>query len=149
MKSLFIKPDADAILARVGTLTEDSQRQWGSLNVCQMLVHCRKGLKMALGEIRIRRTWIGLLLGRKYISLATNDIPFRQGSPSAKGSIELITEDFDIEKERLIHYIHKFCDGSKEGCTDNPHFFFGKLSPTQWGALMHKHLDHHLKQFGV
>lgn len=29
------------------------------------------------------------------------------------------------------------------------HVFFGRLTGDEWGRLMHKHLDHHLRQFGV
>ena len=29
------------------------------------------------------------------------------------------------------------------------HPVFGKMSPTDWGVLGYKHIDHHLKQFGV
>ena len=30
-----------------------------------------------------------------------------------------------------------------------PHPAFGKLSKEQWGKMQYKHLDHHLRQFGV
>jgi hypothetical protein len=29
------------------------------------------------------------------------------------------------------------------------HPFFGQMSRTEWGRLTWKHLDHHLRQFGV
>ena len=29
------------------------------------------------------------------------------------------------------------------------HSFFGRLSGDEWGRLMYKHLDHHLRQFGL
>jgi hypothetical protein len=29
------------------------------------------------------------------------------------------------------------------------HPAFGPLTPAQWGALSFRHLDHHLRQFGV
>ena len=29
------------------------------------------------------------------------------------------------------------------------HAFFGKLTGEEWGRLMHKHIDHHLRQFGA
>jgi len=35
------------------------------------------------------------------------------------------------------------------GCTKHPHSFFGKLTPEEWAILSYKHLDHHLRQFGV
>jgi len=35
------------------------------------------------------------------------------------------------------------CRGRAEGCTTNPHSFFGRLTPEEWAELMYKHLDHH------
>ena len=31
----------------------------------------------------------------------------------------------------------------------NPHPMFGKFTMEQWGKMEYKHLDHHLRQFGV
>jgi len=28
------------------------------------------------------------------------------------------------------------------------HSFLGRLSGEEWGIMMYKHLDHHLRQFG-
>lgn len=30
-----------------------------------------------------------------------------------------------------------------------PHPLFGPLSWREWGVVTHRHVDHHLKQFGV
>ena len=30
-----------------------------------------------------------------------------------------------------------------------PHPAFGRLTPRAWGVLVYRHLDHHLRQFGV
>jgi Protein of unknown function (DUF1569) len=35
------------------------------------------------------------------------------------------------------------------GITQHPHPFFGELTPEEWDILQSKHLDHHLRQFGV
>jgi hypothetical protein len=34
-------------------------------------------------------------------------------------------------------------------CSQYPHPFFGPLKAEQWAILMYKHVDHHLRQFGV
>jgi transposase InsO family protein len=53
------------------------------------------------------------------------------------------------ERDRLSGLIDKFAAGGAAGCTRNPHSFFGKMTPEEWAILMYKHLDHHLRQFGV
>lgn len=57
--------------------------------------------------------------------------------------------DFEIERERLKQKILTFQSNGPEKCTRNPHPFFGTLTPEQWGKGIYKHLDHHLRQFGV
>jgi hypothetical protein len=39
--------------------------------------------------------------------------------------------------------------GTASGCTPHLHSFFGRLTAQAWAILMYKHLDHHLRQFGV
>jgi hypothetical protein len=56
---------------------------------------------------------------------------------------------FEAERARLIAYIEKtFAQGAShyEGLEN---MTFGKLSAKQWNTLFSKHLDHHLRQFGV
>jgi hypothetical protein len=55
----------------------------------------------------------------------------------------------DKERERLSGLIDKFAAGGEAACTKNPHGFFGKMRAEEWAILMYKHLDHHLRQFGV
>jgi LPS sulfotransferase NodH len=45
--------------------------------------------------------------------------------------------------------IERFAAAGLAGCTMHPHSFFGRLTPQEWAVLMYKHLDHHLRQFGV
>lgn len=49
----------------------------------------------------------------------------------------------------LIIHLNKFHKNGPETCISHPHPFFGKLTSEQWGKGIYKHLDHHLKQFGV
>jgi LPS sulfotransferase NodH len=45
--------------------------------------------------------------------------------------------------------IDRFVAAGPKGCTTHPHSFFGRLTAEEWAILMYKHLDHHLRQFGV
>ena len=55
----------------------------------------------------------------------------------------------EIPYNLLLKYIEKFQAGGEEKCTTYPHPFFGKVTPREWSIGMYKHLDHHLRQFGV
>jgi hypothetical protein len=57
--------------------------------------------------------------------------------------------DLAAERERIYALIDRFAKGGPQSCTTHPHVFFGRLTPNEWAALMYKHLDHHLRQFGA
>jgi len=149
MKTLFQTDTFSEIIKRVNNLTPQTQKQWGKMNVDQMIAHCSVSFKSAVGDIEPERLFIFKIIGPFFKSMTTNDKPFRKESPTGKDFIIGNTKGFENEKEELLKHINNFHAGGEAGCTKKPHAFFGKLSPTQWGSLMYKHLDHHLRQFGV
>jgi transposase InsO family protein len=78
-----------------------------------------------------------------------NEDPLRRNSPTARGLIVADDRDLGKERDRLSGLIDQFAVGGPAGCTRNPHSFFGRMTPEEWAILMYKHLDHHLRQFGV
>jgi len=56
--------------------------------------------------------------------------------------------DFEREKERLRGLVDRFCEGGPAGAARQTHSFLGRISGEEWGVMMYKHLDHHLRQFG-
>lgn len=149
MKTLFQNEVVEEIYGRITKLTPQTQRVWGKMNVEQMLAHCSVGIKTASGELVLQSPIFLRIIGSMLKSQTTNDKPFRQSSPTHEKFIIGSTESFEKEKALLIDLIKNFHQGGEAKCTSNPHAFFGKLTPTQWGSLMYKHLDHHLRQFGV
>jgi hypothetical protein len=149
MKTLFQKGTVDEIISRIENLSPDTQNLWGKMNVEQMLAHCFVGIKTATGETYLKSSIFIRMIGRFFKSLTTNDKQFTHGNPTHKGFVIGSTGGFKKEKENLVNLIGKFSAAGESICTKNPHAFFGKLTPTQWGSLMYKHTDHHLRQFGV
>ena len=78
-----------------------------------------------------------------------NDEPMRRNSPTMKDLVVQDERDLGTERERLCGLINRFAAAGPKGCTTHPHSFFGRLTPEEWAELMYKHLDHHLRQFGV
>ena len=150
MKNLFEAVRVDEVKDRIGQLRPDSERQWGTMNPAQTLEHCSKGFEMAAGEIRPPRAMIGRLLGSIIKPMVLkNDDPIRKNSHTMK---ELLVQDernFDAERERLCGLVDRFVTNRQKVCTTYPHSFFGRLTPDEWAILMYKHVDHHLRQFGV
>jgi hypothetical protein len=56
--------------------------------------------------------------------------------------------DFESDRRMLIGYIEKFVEAPAD-FKWGAHGAFGKLNRNEWSILAYKHLDHHLKQFGV
>lgn len=151
MKNMFDVSTAGEIKDRVARLRPESERQWGKMTAAQAMAHCARSVEWAVGDTRPSRAGLGLrIMGRMVKPMALgNDAPFRRNSPTAK---ELVVDDecnLAIERDRLCQLIDRFVAGGSKGCTTHPHTFFGPLTPEEWATLMYKHLDHHLRQFGV
>ncbi len=56
--------------------------------------------------------------------------------------------DFETDRKTLIDYIERFSVTPADFAW-TPHFKFGAMNKKEWAILAHKHLDYHLKQFGV
>jgi len=151
MKNLFDAAVVDEVKTRLGKLGPRSARLWGKMTVAQMLAHCSAGLQWPVGEtvpdkVALPLRWMGRLV--KPLVLR-NDDPMRRNSPTT-GNLRVVdAREFDVERERLSGLLDKFAARGPSGCTKNPHSFFGKLTPEEWAIVMYKHLDHHLRQFGV
>lgn len=151
MKNLFEETAVSEMKTRLGRLGPQSERRWGKMTVAQMLAHCSVSMQWAVGEIVPEKGALSArLLGRLVKPMVfRNESPLRKNSPTAKSLIVADERDLGTERERLSGLIDRFAAGGVVGCTKNPHSFFGKMTPEEWATLMYKHLDHHLRQFGV
>jgi hypothetical protein len=148
MMDLFDNRTAADILQRVDRLAASAPRQWGKMDVAQMLAHCSATLEVATGQRFPPRTFLGRILGPLFRASYVGPKPLGKNSPTDKSFIVADRRDFITEKDRLKKLISRFAEGGEEGCTRHPHAFFGKLTAQEWSHAMHKHLDHHLRQFG-
>jgi hypothetical protein len=150
MKNLFDVARIAEVRERIARMKPDSQRLWGKMAPSQALAHCANSLEMALGDKKPDRAMAGRIFGRLVKRLALgNDEPLRRNTPTVRGIGVVDDRNLDAERERLYKMIDRFAEAGREGCTSHPHSFFGSMTPEEWGILMYKHLDHHLRQFGV
>ena len=149
MISLFNPTDSQHLIYRIEQLTPESKALWGKMNVSQMLYHCACPLQVAVGELRIKREFFGLIFGRMAKKRLSNDDPFKKNLPTVKKFIPEPTLNFKEEQKKLIFLIKRFDEEGPNIVTREPHPFFGDLTVEEWDILQSKHLDHHLRQFGV
>ncbi len=149
MTSLFESRGLSEALRRIERLRADSPRAWGTMSPAQMCAHCSIASELALGDRRGRQALLGKLLSPFVKSSMLGSKPFPRNSPTSPLLVVTDARDFEVERRRLVVLVTRFGKGGPSKTTRDPHLFFGRLSGEQWGALMSKHLGHHLAQFGV
>ena len=149
--NLFDEKKCAEIVARINRLTPESKAAWGKMNVGEMLCHCADGIKMATGE-RAVADKSNFLFRTLVKPLIVYVLPMPKGAPTADeinpSKSGTKPSEFETDRQILLAAIENFCALPENHVWTN-HAAFGKMSRRQWGLIAHKHIDHHLKQFGV
>lgn len=150
MNNLFNQTDKDEIINRIDELHPDSKPMWGKMNVSQMLAHCIMPVRVALGEHKLGQSLIGRLLGKRFKNkMLKEDYVFDKNLPTDKSFVIRTTPDFYENQKALKDVIQVFFTADKNEMASRAHPFFGRMTADEWGNIGYKHLDHHLRQFGV
>lgn len=149
MKSIFEKSAHNEVLERFDKLSSDSKGVWGEMSVGQMVWHCQGPIELSMGKTTINKPnfFVGLLMKSLKKSMY-NDKLWRHGIPTAKEYVAKSDKEFSTEKEKLVALINELHKENKNAPWIT-HPVFGDFTAEQWGQLNYKHLDHHLRQFGV
>ena len=132
-------------------LAASTKPVWGRMRVEQMLAHMNDAFRISLG-MKQAEDKSNFITNRIVFPVAVYVLP---GFPKNAGTAKELNQekmgtaprDFYTEHEYLKKMMDVF--NEREGEKLKPHPMFGKLSKQQWRDLLVKHLDHHLKQFGV
>ncbi len=149
MKSIFNQAIRNEVVARIELLTEHSKPLWGKMTVGQMVRHCALCEDYYFGNIQVKRSFLGRIVGQSAIkSILKNETSGigRNAPTSAKFQVNEKISDLGTEKDAWIVLIERYATFEKAYFT---HWFFGKMTKTQLGEFIYKHCDHHLKQFAV
>ena len=150
MKSIFDPQDNNELIDRINQLTPITLSQWGKMTVSQMLLHCQQPVKVAQGKLKLKpNKLLVLFVGKAAKKKLMQPQPFGKGMPPAKEFKITHEPDFEESKAELINLIQVFAKDGHSSIQDLNHPFFGNMTIEEWDALQWKHLDHHLKQFGV
>lgn len=150
MTSIFSDAGQSELKERLGRIAAQDAPRWGKMNGAQMFVHCRRPLELAFGERHVKRGLVGLLFGGFFKKrLVNGSMPFKPGLPTDPAFLIVDEREFEEERRKLLERLAKCADQGPAGLTRERHPFFGRLTPDEWDRLMWKHLEHHLRQFGV
>jgi len=137
----------DDLLRRARTLTPQHTPKWGKFSAAGMLAHLNESTRMATGDLPVTSKAPAMLKWRPLRYLIIHHLPMPKSAPTAP---ELIARSASADLARelaLFEQTFARLDGQSHGLV--PHPAFGVLSHADWGVLIHKHVDHHLRQFGV
>lgn len=147
-KTLWDDEARASLLRRLDALTPQTAAKWGRMNAGEMLAHVVSGMGLGLGRIQAKprrspfRRW-----PLKYLFIYW--IPFPKGAPAPR---EIVTRgtpaDWDANLAAVRACIAEIVASDRNGSWPD-HPVFGTLSGRAWGALGWRHLDHHLRQFGL
>ncbi len=150
MENIFLKEISERVIARINNLTSDTKGQWGKMTVDQMLAHCNVTYEMVYDDIHKRpNALMRFILKMLVKNSVVNDKPYPKNGSTAPQFIIKGSRDFEKEKTRLIAYIQRTQELGEKHFDQKESHSFGPLSTEEWNNLFHKHLDHHLTQFGV
>lgn len=149
MKTLHDPAVRDALCARVDRLTPESTRRWGTMTVDQMLWHVNEMFENSLNHFRPKD--LRIPLPKAVIRFMVLRLPWPRGSPTLPEVRPNLGRQYPFEEERrrLRRLIAEFTarDMNSEGWGHSAGM--GDINGRDWSALQAKHLDHHLRQFGV
>ena len=135
-----------ALLERVRALRPDSTRRWGKMSVGQMLWHVNEAMDAAVGRVQLPPAKSPL--PRVLMKFLVINVPWPKGAPTLPNWVASKDYDFLTERDRCLKLIDELAARRIE---DEWPFspVLGRMSGDEVTRLHAKHLDHHLKQFGV
>ena len=150
MKDIFNQNTITEFQSRINNISADSTAQWGKMNVYQMLKHCTENDKMMTGERKMKRLFIGRIFGKMALrSNIKDDKPLAPNSPTHPDLVIKDNGDVATQKQEWLSVLEGYYSKPATTFDNFVHPFFGKMTPQQISKFAYKHIDHHLRQFGV
>lgn len=136
--------------ARLMKLTGDETPLWGKMTVGQMVSHLVQAGEMPFVETLPDRSSFAYRAFVKPLVLYVMPMPKEVKTSPEFNQQERGRPPGDLNEDRelvkgLIEKLGTLSADTK--CLHHP--MFGPMSAKEWAVMAHKHIDHHLKQFGV
>lgn len=150
MNNIFDLQITNEVINRINTLSPKTQAIWGKMNVAQMLAHCSVTYEMVFTDKHKKPNGFVKLMLKLFVKNAVvSEKPYSKNGKTAPQFIISDEREFESEKKRLIDYILQTQKLGASYFDGKESHSFGVLTSTEWNNSFYKHLDHHLKQFGV
>ncbi len=150
MPTIRNETDRTKLIDRINKLTGNETPVWGKMTAEQMMSHLVQAgtlpFEASLSDKSsfFSRTVIKPLI--LYVLPMPKDVKVAADFDQNKDGRK--PETFESDRRLLIESINNLGTlPADHDCQYHP--MFGKMTPKEWALIAHKHLDHHLKQFGV
>jgi hypothetical protein len=148
--SIYLASTTEELFHRIDNLNAKSPSLWGKMTVGQMFSHCAVPYEQILGLNTLQPPLFMRIILKLFLKKSmVNEVPYKQNLPTAPSFIRTEQYDVEKEKERLKGYVKSIQELGAEKLAATPSLSLGMLTATEWNNLLYKHIDHHLKQFGV
>jgi oxepin-CoA hydrolase / 3-oxo-5,6-dehydrosuberyl-CoA semialdehyde dehydrogenase len=137
---------------RIHGFRENDVPGWGKMNALQAAVHLRRAIEVSLGEVAVQdhSTW----MSRKVMKKVFFDILSKWPKGITNDNAALYhpdpTGDLRAEKIVLLAAMERFAEAvEREPAKMTMSEKFGPTSLDEWRLMHGRHLEHHLRQFGL
>lgn len=150
LPNVFDKKVSDALIARINQLTPESKPLWGKMSVDKMLAHSCVTYEYVYDNNHPKPNVLLRFILKTFLkNTVTSETPYKHNSGTGPDFIIKDDKNFEVEKSRLIGYIEKTQSLGAQYFEGRESHSFGALTAQDWNNMFYKHLDHHLRQFGV
>jgi hypothetical protein len=135
------------LLDRLERLGPEATPLWGRMSAPQMLAHLADWMLMARGGLKVAPKNRPLRYA-PLKQLVIYWLPFPKGVPTAPELISRKPLTWDVEHAAVRRHVQWF-ENLNQKTMWPEHPVFGKMTSKAWCVLAYRHMDHHLRQFGI
>lgn len=150
LPSAFDAGQVQKMIDRINGLTPEHKPQWGKMDAAQVLAHLCVTYEMLYENKHPKPNSVAKFLLKMFVKQSVvGEKPYKNNSPTAPAFVMKSGKDFEVEKTRLIGYVKHTLELGEAHFEGRESHSFGVLSAKEYNIMFSKHLDHHLRQFGV
>lgn len=150
MKNIFDSKVNDEFIEKINQLTSSSKSNWGKMNVGQMLAHLNVTYDYIFTEKYPKPKGFKKFMLKNLIKpIVVGEKGYKENSRTAPDFLITDEREFEDEKKKLIDSMNKTQQLGENHFDGKESHSFGILKTSEWNNMFVKHLDHHLKQFGI
>ncbi len=151
LPDIFDAKVSNAVIQRIEQLQPDMKPIWGSMNAAQMLAHCNVSYEYVFEPSKYKPTpgFIKFMLRLLLKNTVVSEKPYKHNSGTGPDFKVPPQQDFEDQKSKIINYIKLVQQMGRHAFEGRSSHSFGVLTAQEWNNMFYKHLDHHLRQFGV